>query len=87
MAKRTEKRRTLGRTERTTAVVVVMALTAFLTCIGSTDFKTWKFDAIILGGFLLGDYVMRWLLNPRNLESLLMWFRANTPMKLKLAIG
>ena len=40
-----------------------LGLTAIDNWSGQT---TWKFDAVILGGFLLGDYPLRWVIKLRQ---------------------
>jgi hypothetical protein len=74
-----------------TVAIVVVGIG--LSAIGLNSQTIWKFDAVILGAFLLGDYPIRWMIRQRRKNNiivrllLLEWARPPVPQWSKLAFG
>jgi len=58
--------------EKGSFLVAVLAVAAGLSAIGIFQSQTtWKFDAVIIGAFLLGDYPLRWVIGPHKSRRVL----------------
>ncbi|MDE1852217.1 MAG: carboxymuconolactone decarboxylase family protein [Thaumarchaeota archaeon] len=62
----------------------ILAVATFLTTVGLTDLSVWRFDVAVIGSFLFGDYVSRWLLERRRVRALL---RVNPPSMFRPALS
>lgn len=65
-------------------LATVTIVTIVLIVLGLTQFGAWKFDATVIGSFLFGDYVLRWLLRRREVKSS---SQLKVPEVFRLALG